>query len=146
MLTVSADLAPNVSTDTPHWHEVLTATHLEQISQKRVNDPSLWAYGQPVQGSGSILATWQEELPTDCPNRSFLLQGVADGFNIVDIDKISTPVETDNYYSATSATANKVEKQIITELENGHYKIVDQKPIIVSALGAIPKKDSNKVR
>ena len=98
-----------------------------------------------MQESGLILAAWQEELP-DCPNRSFLLQGIADGFNIVDIGKISTPVETDNYHSATGAAADKVEKQIITELENGRYKIVDQKPIIVSALGAIPKKDSNKVR
>ena len=75
--------------------------------------------GQPVQESGLILAAWQEELPTDCPNCSFLLQGIADGFNIVDIDKISTPVETDIYPSATGVAADKVEKQIITELENG---------------------------
>ena len=102
--------------------------------------------GQPVQKSGLILATWQEELPTDCPNCSFLLQGIADGFNIVDIDKISTPVETDIYPSATGVAADKVEKQIITELENGQYKIVDKKTIVASALGAIPKKDSNKVR
>lgn len=41
----------------------------------------------------------------------------------------------------------RVELQIRTELNNGRYKIVDSKPTIVSALGAIPKsKDSNAVR
>ncbi|XP_053381232.1 uncharacterized protein LOC128549078 [Mercenaria mercenaria] len=37
------------------------------------------------------------------------------------------------------------ESQIKHELANGHYKIVHEKPHIVSALGAIPKKDSNKI-
>ena len=32
-----------------------------------------------------------------------------------------------------------MEAQIIEEIENGHYRIVDHKPQIVSALGAIPK-------
>ena len=87
-----------------------------------------------------ILAAWQEELPIDCPNRSFC---IADGFTIVEVDKITTPVEADNYH--TGAAADKIEKQIITELQNGRYKLVDQKPIILSALGAIPENDSSKV-
>lgn len=48
-----------------------------------------------------------------------------------------------------SATNDKMrartENQIKTELENGHYRIVNEKPNIISALGAIPKK-SSKVR
>ena len=36
--------------------------------------------------------------------------------------------------------------QILTEFQNGRYRIVDRKPAIISALGAIPKKDSNNVR
>jgi hypothetical protein len=40
----------------------------------------------------------------------------------------------------------KVESQINIEIDNGHYKVVSQKPTIVSALGAIPKKDGDKVR
>ena len=40
----------------------------------------------------------------------------------------------------------QVESQILTEIQNGRYRIVDHKPCIVSALGAIPKRDSNKIR
>ncbi|KAH3711798.1 hypothetical protein DPMN_071472, partial [Dreissena polymorpha] len=40
----------------------------------------------------------------------------------------------------------RTEAQILTEVENGHYKIVDEKPLIISALGAIPKSDSSKFR
>ena len=40
----------------------------------------------------------------------------------------------------------RVETQILTEIQNGRYRIVDKKPPIISALGAIPKKDPNKVR
>ncbi len=38
-----------------------------------------------------------------------------------------------------------MEAQINHELEHGHYKIVQQKPHIISALGSITKKQSNKV-
>jgi len=52
----------------------------------------------------------------------------------------------ENYSSATNIQMRaQTETQIKTELENGHYKIVDEKPFIISALGAIHKKQS-KVR
>ena len=91
---------------------------------------------------------WCEELPSDFPNRDYILAGIKDGFHIVDdIDLQCDQVEMDNYRSAT-CTENfaKVEHQIKDEIVNGHYKIIDHKPTIVSALGAIPKKGSNKVR
>ena len=54
-------------------------------------------------------------------------------------------VETPNYKSATNSEARPyVERQIKDELANGHYVIVENKPQIVSALGAIPKDASNK--
>ena len=53
----------------------------------------------------------------------------------------------DNYTSATAENVRaQVETQILAEIQNGRYRIVDKKPPIVSALGAIPKKDPNKVR
>ena len=40
----------------------------------------------------------------------------------------------------------QVEKQILTELENGRYRISSERSNIVSAIGAIPKNNSSDVR
>lgn len=57
-------------------------------------------------------------------------------------------VEIDNYQSATNAKARPyVEAQIREEIDNGRYKVVHEKPQIISALGAIPKnKEQTKFR
>ena len=47
-------------------------------------------------------------------------------------------MEVNNYSSALLAHAD-VESQILAEIAEGNYKIVHDKPFIVSALGAIPK-------
>ena len=53
----------------------------------------------------------------------------------------------ENYESATNSTVwSKVEKQIQTELANGCYEVVCEKPTIISALGAIPKAGSDDIR
>ena len=53
----------------------------------------------------------------------------------------------DNYRSATDQSVRaQVEDQILTEIENGRYRIVSDKSHIVSALGAMPKKNSPKTR
>lgn len=86
-------------------------------------------------------------MPVDYKDRDFILSGVKNGFKIVDSEKICKPVDVDNYKSATTGIMRaRTEAQIRNEIENGHYKIVQEKPKIVSALGAIPKKDSEKVR
>lgn len=40
----------------------------------------------------------------------------------------------------------RFEAQILSKLKNGNYQIVDRKPNILSALGAVPKKNSPKER
>ena len=86
-------------------------------------------------------------MSADYKDREFILSGIKNGFHILDSDKISQSVEVDNYSSATNCHMRaQTEAQILTEVENGHYKIVDEKPLIISALGAIPKRDSSKVR
>ena len=53
----------------------------------------------------------------------------------------------DNYkFSTDPSVSNKVEKAILNELKLGHYVIVNEKPPVVSALGAVPKPDSEDVR
>lgn len=101
----------------------------------------------PDREAGLIYKAWELELPLDYPRREFLLAGIKEGFHIVDSSKITEDVEINNYKSATDPKHfHKVEQQIIVELENGNYKLVNTKPTIVSALGAIPKRNSDKVR
>ena len=65
------------------------------------------------------------------------MSGVKDGFSLV-TEPVSSPAEQDNYKSATG-NRSAVEAQIKTEILEGRYVIVDEKPLIVSALGAIEK-------
>lgn len=94
-----------------------------------------------------ILEAWEHELSLSDPKRNFILQGVTEGFHIVDPSKIREQSIMQNYSSATSPPHRPaVENQIITEIENHRYLIVDTQPMITSALGAIPKKDGINVR
>ena len=53
----------------------------------------------------------------------------------------------ENYTSATSPNSrDRVEKSILEELEAGNYAVTTHKPTIVSALGAVPKPDSDDLR
>ena len=89
---------------------------------------------------------WQSELEND-PDKSFLLQGIKEGFRITDGDCQFKEAEMNNYRSATADEfSDKVQDQILTEIKEGHYVYSDKKPTIVSALGAIPKPNSDKVR
>ena len=81
------------------------------------------------------------------PDAEFLLDGIINGFKIIDGTASLQPAEVDNYSSATGAQVkDKVEAAIINELAQGHYQIVHSKPTIVSALGAVPKDDGADIR
>jgi len=57
------------------------------------------------------------------------------------------PAEQDNYKSATNANAKlAVEQAICFEIAEGNYIVTNNKPVIISALGAIPKPDSTEMR
>ena len=78
-------------------------------------------------------------------DREFLLQGVREGFKIVSTFDFES-VEVENYNSALDPeNITQVEEQINIELQEGRYEVIHQKPLIVSALGAI-KKSSGKIR
>ena len=77
------------------------------------------------------LSAWESLLPANDPKKSYLLTG----FNVIDtLPNVS--IEEGNHKSALDI----VEAQIKEELDNFQYKIVNKKPAIISALGAIPKK------
>ena len=84
-------------------------------------------------------------LPWDDPEYQFIIDGVKNGFSIVDQFPDSEDIVfCENYRSAMS---NKmlVETAIKSEIENGNYMVTKVKPQITSALGSVPK-GNNSIR
>ena len=84
------------------------------------------------------------------PDEGFLIKGIKEGFSLIDetieIENIQN-VEENNYKSAVSSeNKSKVEKQLINEILEGNYRFVNEKPKIVSALGSVPKPQSDDIR
>ena len=53
----------------------------------------------------------------------------------------------DNYFSSTNPdVVDKVEQTLLDEISEGNYVPVSRKPVIVSALGTVPKPDSEDLR
>jgi len=79
----------------------------------------------------------------DDHGRNFITDGIMRGFQIIPSDSKLQPAATTNYKSAiASDVCDKVETQIREEIQNGNYVLMQTKPTIVSALGAIPKPNS----
>lgn len=94
-----------------------------------------------------MLEAWEKELPALYPRRQFLLAGIKDGFRITNKDAPTDKVFVDNYRSSTAPTTRGVvEQQIQEEIDNGRYIKCRDPRMITSALGAIPKPASDKIR
>ncbi|MCP4931294.1 MAG: hypothetical protein GY912_04885 [Candidatus Marinimicrobia bacterium] len=87
---------------------------------------------------------WDKYLPIGDEKRDFIMNGVKLGFKLSEMDKPNTakPVLMKNYFSAFKYR-HPVQNQILEEIENGRYLLVNTPPNIVSALGAIPKKNGD---
>ena len=83
--------------------------------------------------------TWERELPRSYEGYESLMDGIKHGFMLIN-HRVRDVMEVDqeNYKSAIDNSI-AVEKQILTELNENRYRIVTQKPLITSALGAIVK-------
>ena len=89
---------------------------------------------------------WTKELEGD-PDRELLLDGTVHGFQLIPADADLQSAEMDNYLSATNlAVRDKVEATLLEEMAAGNYRVTTEKPVIVSAIGAIPKPDSDELR
>jgi len=90
---------------------------------------------------------WCTLLPPNYKDAEGILQGVEQGFRITDnasnaeVKQVFVP----NSFSAT-IYKNQVESELSEEIKLGNYVVVNKQPTIVSALGAIPKPNSNKIR
>ncbi len=77
----------------------------------------------------------------------YILDGLRHGFRIVSSNADPIPAAVNNYNSAISNSNHSlVEKQTESELLHGNYCILNKQPAIVSAIGAIPKPGSSKIR
>lgn len=85
------------------------------------------------------LSVWKEELATD-KDRVFLLDGLAKGFRIIDLNQTIQEVEQVNHKSSLKHR-EAVEKELVDQISNGYYILSSQKPTVVSALAAILKED-----
>ncbi len=84
---------------------------------------------------------WKDELAAD-PDREFLLEGVTEGFHIIEPEGNLLSAEMPNHRSATDPQVRPyVEELILNEINSGNYIMCNSKPNIVSAIGAVPKSD-----
>ena len=88
---------------------------------------------------------WLKELEGD-PDEKFLTDGLINEFPRNPVCASYLPAEMHNYKSSTDPLIrDKVEEVILEEIKLGNYVIVKDKPVIVSALGAIPKSGSSGI-
>ena len=89
---------------------------------------------------GLNLEAWRLELATD-PDREFVLNGVINGFDIVDKDVHIVSGEVANHPSASPGHGNyeAVKQQVLSEISDGNYVVCDNNPLLIIPLGAIPK-------
>ena len=95
-----------------------------------------------------VFETWATELTND-PDLEFILDGVKNGFQLLSPDLMVSHAFTQNNKSALRPGAeDQIEAQLIEGLREDHFAIAvkTNMPIIINALGAVPKKDSNELR
>ena len=95
-----------------------------------------------------IFETWATELSHD-PDMEFILNGVKHGFHLLPPHSIVLPAFTKSNKSALRpGTKDQIEAQLDKGLRQDHFAVADQSqiPIIINALGAVPKKNSDEVR
>lgn len=91
---------------------------------------------------GLCYPAWDRYLVND-GDRDFILKGIEQGFDIIDPDCCPAAVELNNHPSASPSSPyfDSVSAQVKEEIENFNYVEVNNPPLIISPLGAIPKPD-----
>ena len=76
-----------------------------------------------------------------------ILNGVREGFDLIPRDTTVLPAFTKNNRSALRPGAKEqIEEQLCKGLSLGHFGSSNTPPIIVNAIGAVPKRDSSELR
>lgn len=85
-----------------------------------------------------------ELMDTQDPNYNFIINGVTNGFNLID-ETPDTSYACPNYKSATDSK-QKLDELFISELTQGKISVVKDKPFCIHAIGAVPRKDRDDPR
>ena len=89
----------------------------------------------------AALPVWEKELEED-EDRVFIIDGIKNGFRLTEENLDVKSVECNNYVSATrSDRIQVVESQLKEEIKLGHFIKTAKKPIIVNAIGDVPKNN-----
>ena len=96
-----------------------------------------------------IFETWATKLSHD-PDMDFILNGVQHSFHLLPPDSIVVHAFTQNNKSALRpGTQDQIDAQLVKDLQQDHFAVADQShmpTIIINAIGAVPKKNSDEVR
>jgi hypothetical protein len=84
---------------------------------------------------------WESFLVNDS-DKEYLLNGVHNGFRLLESDIDIKSCNCKNYRSATCTNHEQMEKQIQLEIDKGRYVIMSKAPLVVSTMGTIPKKNN----
>jgi hypothetical protein len=87
------------------------------------------------------LEVWRRELAFD-EHRTYILNGVEFGFNLVDNEEVTLSAHRRNYKSVLE-NFSQVEEKITNEVRLGRYVVSDHKPQIISSLGVVPKQNGD---
>ena len=90
---------------------------------------------------------WHQELiAINDFDKEYILNGVKNGFDILDGNLPQFSFFTKNYISTTGESSCKVSDIILNEVQQGNYVECTVCPQIVSGLGAVPKSEPGKIR
>ena len=88
------------------------------------------------------MSNWKKNLMGDF-DYNYIIEGVTSGFCIIDEGFFPVTAFSKNYKSATVANHAASEAQIQTEISLDRYIVAEQKPHVVSSIGAIPKSNGS---
>ena len=91
------------------------------------------------------MEAWRRLLLEHDQDYKFIMEGVTHGFRITNKDTSQAGAFYPNHKSVLGENKEAVDAQIQEEITNGRYKIVQQRPTVTSALGALIKPCTGKV-
>ena len=91
---------------------------------------------EPCLSQGLCYSAWEEELGDDI-DKEFILNGIRNGFDIIDKNASPKPVCLENHASAKpgSPLYDQATEQVLKEIRMGNYEVVSYPPDIISPMG-----------
>ena len=122
-------MGPNLTLDSPF------------APQNPFTQKSMLIHSDRVISIANKRDVWEQELKHDI-DKTFLLDGISNGFRVIEPGSNIHPVEAKNHRSACQYKS-EVEKELRCQIKQGNYIIASEKPSVISPLAAIPKDDGS---